>query len=58
MNSLYYDSSDKELTISYKVEYKYTTESTEAERDSYSYVRATYDINNLELPTSLSYLPY
>lgn len=58
MNSLYYSSKDKELTVSYKVTYKYTAEYSEEERETYSYVRATYDLNNLELPTDLSYLPY
>ena len=58
MNSLYYSAKEKELTVSYKVTYKYTTEYTEEERETYSYVRVNYDIDNLELPTSLSYLPY
>ena len=57
-SSFSYDSYDKEFTISYKVEYKYTTESSPEGRDSYSYTRATYALDDLENPIDLSYLPY
>ena len=58
MRSLYYDAKDNVLTVNYRVNYTYTTTYVEEEKDSYSLVKVTYDIDNLELPTSLSYLPY
>ena len=57
-NSFSYDAEDQEFEISYKVEYTYTTEASPEGRDSYSYTRATYSVDDLDNPIDLSYLPY
>lgn len=58
VRSFSYDSYDEEFTINYRIDYTYTTEDNESEKSTYEYTSATYNLNDLDLPISLSYLPY
>ena len=58
MRSLYYYSSDEEISVSYKVNYTYKLTDSDSEKSNYSLVRVTYDLSNLEVPKDLSYMPY
>jgi len=58
VRSLYYYSSSKELTITYKVNYTYKTTSSDTERSTYDTVKATYKLSDIELPIALDYMPY
>lgn len=58
LRSLYYYSSDEEISVSYKVNYTYKLTDSDSEKSNYSLVRVTYDLSNLEVPKDLSYMPY
>lgn len=58
LRSLYYYSSDEEITVSYKVNYSYKLADSDTERTNYSLIRATYDLSNLEIPKDLSNMIY
>ena len=58
LSSLYYYSSDEEISVSYKVNYTYKLTDSDSEKSNYSLVRVTYDLSNLEVPKDLSYMPY
>lgn len=58
LRSLYYYSSDEELTVTFKVNYTYKFADSDSEKTSYNIISVTYDLSNTELPKSLSYMPY
>ena len=57
VRTLYYYSSDKELTVSYKVTYKYKTADSEEEKTETETVRAYYSLTDTKIPSDLS-MPY
>lgn len=58
LRSLYYYSSDKELSVTYKVNYTYKLNDSDSEKTNYKLVKVTYDLSDVESPIELSYMPY
>ncbi len=58
IRSLYYYSDDKELNVTFKVNYTYKMSDAAEEKTSYDTVRVTYKLDNIELPIDLNYMPY